>query len=586
METITQSFKNAIKSVNREVKGYVEVIYKTLIPNLMNYDNYTETANISSITQINDNNRIVTNYASLEKDYFLLDGSFILPNLNVEDTNAGYITKNVTENVNIEINNINLTVPAITIYFKDNIPKNFILTIDNIEYKYENNEEEVIQIVFEQEKEIFSLKLQITKTSNPNLRVRIPEIDFGITSIYRDRNLVSFSFNEEIDFLMESFPTNDCTVNLNNYDKKFDPINPIGITKYLTDNVVIKPYIGILTEDYGIEYVSCGIFYLNDWNSDTDSNVTLNGSSLMEKLKSLTLISNGNFLEKDLSIKQIGTMFSNLYDYTFDFSSDLTIYNYSLKTINIFEYLKAIISYSVVEPNDIINKFYVSRNNKIIQEPYNFNVVDTIYRNELITEADYKTKTTINKIIYEGTHNYSTTGKGEEDLLNQKYILKKSIEYVWFKLSKYNMRRDYQFSYSTTGTGSAEIIDDGGYLVYIKLTGNIGDLFELKLNGEEGTACASTNYEFENNEINGQTITINFKDIFDSGLELTDNAKNFYLTKDSKYKASLQYIGNPALTVGDTINVETQYGFKNVIITKHSLTFDGGLSGSIEGVGN
>ena len=49
----------------------------------------------------------------------------------------------------------------------------------------------------------------------------------------------------------------------------------------------------------------------------------------------------------------------------------------------------------------------------------------------------------------------------------------------------------------------------------------------------------------------------------------------------------ISYRGNPALEVGDIIEVETDYGYRNIEITEHTLILDGNgfLRGSIKGVG-
>lgn len=76
----------------------------------------------------------------------------------------------------------------------------------------------------------------------------------------------------------------------------------------------------------------------------------------------------------------------------------------------------------------------------------------------------------------------------------------------------------------------------------------------------------------------------------------TDNTKTYlsnpYIQKDAQLaaldttiytakKMSLQYRGNPCLEVGDTITLEN---IGDLLITRHTLRFDGGLSGAIEGV--
>ena len=49
----------------------------------------------------------------------------------------------------------------------------------------------------------------------------------------------------------------------------------------------------------------------------------------------------------------------------------------------------------------------------------------------------------------------------------------------------------------------------------------------------------------------------------------------------------ISYRGNPALEVGDIIEVETDYGYRNIEITEHTLILDGNgfLRGSLKGVG-
>ena len=50
---------------------------------------------------------------------------------------------------------------------------------------------------------------------------------------------------------------------------------------------------------------------------------------------------------------------------------------------------------------------------------------------------------------------------------------------------------------------------------------------------------------------------------------------------------TISYRGNPAIEVGDIVSVETDYGYRNIQITEHTLTLDGSgfLRGTIKGVG-
>ena len=57
-----------------------------------------------------------------------------------------------------------------------------------------------------------------------------------------------------------------------------------------------------------------------------------------------------------------------------------------------------------------------------------------------------------------------------------------------------------------------------------------------------------------------------------------------FIDKFYKYSVSLDYNGNPNIKAGDYIEVESNYGIVKLFVTKHTLTYSGGLSGSIEGV--
>ena len=58
---------------------------------------------------------------------------------------------------------------------------------------------------------------------------------------------------------------------------------------------------------------------------------------------------------------------------------------------------------------------------------------------------------------------------------------------------------------------------------------------------------------------------------------------NFF-DKTYSYEVDLDYNGNPTIEAGDYIEVESNYGKVPIFVQKHTLKYNGGLSGSIEGV--
>lgn len=596
METVSESFKTAIKATEREIKGYVEVIFDEQDGSGYQLTTAPERLRNSLDTEIVDGIKKNKKYASLEEDYTELDGSYLLPNYNVIGDKSGYVSNEIFNNIENRTITLSkesgfITSSGITIYFENNIAQRFILTIINSDdesttLEIENNKS-VFQYIFDSPIIIKSISINIQQMEYSNRRIRISEIDFGISQLYEGSDLVSFTTNEEIDLLLTSTPINTCTVNLNNYDNSFNPLNPTGLVKYLTDNCIIKPYIGVLTERNGIEYVPMGYFYLKDWSSDNDENVTLNGQSLMAILSNLTIKSNGQFLYNNgqaWTDDTLSAYLTKMYGYTFLLKSFGTVYNTYLKDTNLLNYLKTVFSFMATK--NYPRCFLISRKNEAVLDLINDNPVDIIERNQLMNDIKYESKSVINKVNIVDIDNYSMTSSDKSDLLNQTYTLTSTEEYVWFTFNKStnNNRENKEFSYTATGNGKAELIDYNQWLAYIKFTGNIGDIITVHLNGYKFENPPTINLTYQNNNKIGDTLSLDYTNYFNADNNSLKGNSDFYLTRDKKYKVTGNYIGDPSLVAGDTISVETKFGNKDVVLTKSSLTFDGGLSGSFEGM--
>ena len=79
METVSESFKKAIKATEREVKGYVEVIFDDQDGSGYRLMTAPERLRNSLDSEIVDGVKKNKKYASLEENYTELDGSCFLP---------------------------------------------------------------------------------------------------------------------------------------------------------------------------------------------------------------------------------------------------------------------------------------------------------------------------------------------------------------------------------------------------------------------------------------------------------------------------------------------------------------------------
>lgn len=608
MISVSDDFKKAIKENDRRIYGYVDVKYQnksfdkveTQIPTRLD---------ILSNNWLSVNKKIVQKYATLENNYTLLDGSFMVWNENSLVEN-GYVTQDIFENINdntiiITNNSTTTSSKGVSIYFKENLPFNFNVTINfrdgnSIIDEVRNNQTYNYQYIFTDEKVINNVEIQILNVEFPKNRLRIASVDFNMGDVYEGEELLSFDVTEELDLMIENLPINTCSVKLNNYPSqnggnRFDPINPTSIVQYLTSDATMKPYIGILTETNGIEYVPMGVFYISDWSSDIDGNVSINGQSLMGLLKNTTISSDGTFLRSTFTGTQIANYFRTMTGYSFKFVSG-TYNNDYLQDTNLLNWIQAQMPFQIMwyDPNSASynkRKFRITRYNVATEDNLSDEIVDYISRNELRSDVKYETKSVIKTVEVTNISSFNRGSSTIEAVVEDTYVLKAEEEYVWYHLKKYTNYNSSTFNYTSTGGATATLIDKNYYMIYVKFSGHVGDTVSINYSGYIYDDPPTKVHSRSNDLALGDILSLDFSKYFKASDSAIDSSIEYYLTEDSKYKITMETIGDPSLEVGDTIAVQTRYvdnsdGYKNVIITRQDFTFDGGLQCNIEARGN
>lgn len=540
----------------REIKGYVDIQYSGVCNNSNQTYDYPQVAPISFPDNIlsSSSMKIVKNYASLEEDYFLLDGSFVLPDYNYSTTSgnygnidSGYIADEISNNYSFyqlfERTNIldgtSTNMRGLTLYFKDNIPGsiNIKITIYDTEqelnFNISDNIKSVVQIDFENDYLVKRIDYEFSNMEYSNRRLRIPYIEYGLGDILSqdNGNLISFNIVENVGELNFEFPSNQLTVNLYDEEDLFDINNPSGYADLLNNNVKIKPYIGILTQNNGVNYTNKGVYYLNSWNNDKN-NITLSCEDYLNKLKNIyvfdtigTVANQGNLevyyrllaYESDLG-EQIGIDIYNLDYYSGGRLSGEYVDDSYIEKTNVFDYLQQLIIW----------------------------LWGCLYCKSTMTTGSTETidyiETYDNIDIYDYKLNLNTS------LLDEpKYKIKEKLKSILIK--KYSKSGD---SLVTTDF--------------------------IKNYNSEGKSIEIDNKFFKEYEISGtsaQTLTEKCNDICN---KISSNYK--------KYDISINYTGDPNIKPNMIVPIETQYGEKQIKVLKHTLTFNGGLTGTIEGVGD
>lgn len=572
MIAVSNEFKKAIKSDERRIKGYVEVIYD--VPDIETTPVADYSSTYTNINEIDDGRRVENNYASL--DYLPLDGTrlSVLDGIN---TNAGYISDDIFEDIQnptIDLTFESSTIQGITIYFKDNYPTNMTLEFSDLSSITVEPDNEIVQVIFDEPKTITSVSITINEMEYSDRKIKIQEIDLGISYVYQDQDLIEFTVDEEVNKLTEETPTNETSITINNMQDLFNPLNPQGVVKYLTDGSKIIPHIGVLTETQGVEFVKMGEFYFDSYTNNSDKTTTLVGKNIIKILEN-------QILKNDNEVDLFGTTLNEE-----EFTSFLQGYNYNFVTnwtVNIGPVLwkeNSLIKFLKDTAFWQNNLFYGDRNSVLTYKSVDNTLVDTLTKTELLNDVEYKTIDKLNTLrIIKNT--YTNNSSSARDFIKETVTLTKPTEIFLIIADS----PDMMFAtVSQSGGSSVTKISAGFYSAFVKVTGTVGNNVILTFN-------TSSNANVTQKEFSKQkegTITQNVLE-FNSGIyylvnDTIVNNRFGIIEKAPSYEINFEYNGDPSLEAGDYIEIETPYGYKPVFIQKNRFTFNGGLSGSIEGV--
>lgn len=607
-------------SINREIKGYVEVLYdvkKLSEKDFVAISYFNEYGRPVQLTpfeygktkdDILSTPRVINNYSILYDNYVKLDGSFVL--FNKFDNNCGFITietpqeiydNNYQEGLGFDAGyviielNIKEGMNGITFYFKDNTIKNAQIKLyksGSQEAKIiniENNEDEAVFIDIDDTYNVFNMT--IYEWTKPTHVMQWIRVDLGLSKIYKGEELIEFTVTEQVDKLCEESPNNELSLTIGDYDRLYDPLNPKGITKYLTENCTYIPHIGIVDEYGGINYTKLGEFYFfqNDYK---DKEVTITAYNLIYKLSKIQLENKtGSLAYNNLVIGQNGTKeyLTKYLNDNYTFNHNITLENKTPYTFRAFkrtslaEFLQNL---AMVE-----GIFYIDRDNTIILKNIDKTIKERLTKNELLNDISYKNEDKVesfNYTYYAGSIEFSSDDN-DKDNFTTDITLENEEQIVCLASDDPTSFAFMRDSYITqTGADSVSIIKTGStndfyYMIFLKVKGKIGSSVTIK-----GRTPKKINYSFDTKTNLIKVSNTNKEPSFDLNNpvyvgSIYNKFPNF-IDKFYSYSVSLDYNGNPNIKAGDYIEVESNYGMVKLFVTKHTLTYSGGLSGSIEGV--
>ena len=218
-------------------------------------------------------------YATLEKNRWLLDGSFaIFPD---DYQIAGEIgtasealsgadgTFSAPAWTQLSFANVSV-LQACSIFFSsdplDGVPEDFTVDIlvDGVSYHtetYTGNTQSAVKISGFTVYTPDAIKITVTKWSLPYRRMRTVEIIPGYYEQWSENMLASFSVQQQGDVSCLTLPYGMLKMAMNNKNRMFEPRSKSGLFQSIEERQGVETYIGVRLADGTVEYKRVGVFY-------------------------------------------------------------------------------------------------------------------------------------------------------------------------------------------------------------------------------------------------------------------------------------------------------------------------------------
>ena len=218
-------------------------------------------------------------YATLEKNRWLLDGSFaVFPD---DYQTAGEIgtasetlsgadgTFSAPVWTQLSFSNVSV-LQACSIFFSsdplDGVPEDFTVDIlvDGVSYHtetYTGNTQSAVKISGFTVYTPDAIKITVTKWSLPYRRMRTVEIIPGYYEQWSENMLASFSVQQQGDVSCLTLPYGMLKMAMNNKNRMFEPRSKSGLFQSIEERQGVETYIGVRLADGSVEYKRVGVFY-------------------------------------------------------------------------------------------------------------------------------------------------------------------------------------------------------------------------------------------------------------------------------------------------------------------------------------
>lgn len=597
MLPVSANWQQAIKEQFR-YQGYLKVLLQVAPPGLQEglQVNTPDTDSNSDVGSMYDSNDVVTPFATLESNRWLLNGQFDLltDDTVVDDWWSTPMTDKASKLLTFEFDKT-YNIPGIYVVWdpvNGTFPSRVVITGYDAEGASLGTSTVVdvtsssgfVEVPFDGVK---TVTMQIDEWSVSLWRARIAEILFGLYASYDSINNGRIASAESLDSsspISDELPKHTIKASLRNEDKQLDPTLQSGVSKYLARRQRMIYQWGFTTSRGVVEWSPPLVYYIDSFSIPEDS-----------KEASISATSKLAFLDEEYKLSPYSGTRRTLYDVATEVlrASSIIREGDSVDPWQLSETLKEFYTNAPV-PNKAVNSIlqliagaatcwlhtdFVTGNVAITD----FKVDDAGQQHTEVTQAQelgdpaYSVQEQLLSLSI-GVYSYTKSTQKTELSKNEYKISGETVLNI-----SYNVSVAMEVTCAVEGATLVSFVPFGSSCtVTVKPSSGSTAAATITVSGYEVKQAVTYVETYRDASItHGLAIRLDnpFITETDSLERLSDWIVSWY---QRRQKIKVPYIGYPEVTVGDTVSLSTIYGSSDVSVCSASLDFNGGFNGQLE----
>lgn len=240
----------------------------------------TDEATFSDITAVTgtSGSENSTLYATFEPNLWLLDGTRNILSTEGPYTNSGYVSEIADGgSVTLSLPTVHTAaIPGVTITWSSKYGEyatDFTVTAKNgdtvvAETTITDNKSNK-SIVYLDIANYDNVTVTVLKWSIPNHRSRIDHVYLGLDMVFTKKDIISYTHEQQGCMLSGELPKNSIEFSVDNSDNRWNPNNPTGMERYLSERQRLTVRYG-MDIDGTTEWIKAGAFYLSEWRAPSN----------------------------------------------------------------------------------------------------------------------------------------------------------------------------------------------------------------------------------------------------------------------------------------------------------------------------